>query len=187
LTQTQFPELRSDARGAFELHLYAEKRDAGHTTVEVASRGCSANTSFDVEATRFPAEACDAVDKPAPTGSAGADSYAQLVTADQPAAYWRFEEAGGSTTTGLDGRQASLSDGATLGQPGALSGSRAVLLDGQNARIDIPDFNFEGDFTIEAWIRFCGEFIGFQDGLVGQGSPGARHQLLRMARTTVGR
>ena len=71
-----------------------------------------------------------------------------------------------------------LVNGAVLGEPGFLGGSRSVLLI-ENPEppdiggwVDLPDLELDEDFTIEAWYRFCGEFIWFQDALVGQGEEG---------------
>jgi hypothetical protein len=62
-------------------------------------------------------------------GSASVDSYSQSVLADNPIAYWRFDEAPGSTTvadaTG-HGYSGTLQGGVTLGATGAVSGNSAA-------------------------------------------------------------
>ena len=67
-------------------------------------------------------------------------------------------------------------------------GSRAILLDDDAGDwsdwLNIPNVELPADFTIEAWYRFCGEYIYFQDAIVGQGGPGADINFLEW-RTTV--
>src|SRR5687767_8014938 len=49
-TEADFPELRSDIRGAFQLHLYAARADVGKTRFTLTGGGCSAAHDFEVPA-----------------------------------------------------------------------------------------------------------------------------------------
>jgi hypothetical protein len=148
----------------------------GQSSVELSGGGCSAAQSFDVPAHWFPEADCVATDDPAESET---DSeYAAAVAAAEPMSYWRFEEADGSETSNEAGAAGSLENDVQLGQPGFRDGSRSALLV-ENAMpgdiggwIDIPDLELAADFTIEAWYRFCGEFMWFQDAIVGQGEEG---------------
>ncbi|MCC5805877.1 MAG: right-handed parallel beta-helix repeat-containing protein [Opitutales bacterium] len=88
-----------------------------------------------------------------------AGSYADLILADSPAAYWRLnEEAGTQAADSAGEAHATYSSGVTRGVPGppALGeDSRAALFDGSSGSVDTP-FAFNpsaGSFTLEAWVR----------------------------------
>ena len=90
-------------------------------------------------------------------------SYAQAVLADGPAAYWRLDEASGSTAgDATGGPNAGVIPGVVgLGQPGALAdGNTAVQFNGSDAsRIAVPGtsrlsaINGTSALTMEAWIN----------------------------------
>lgn len=87
--------------------------------------------------------------------------YQSTVLADSPKAYYRFDEASGTTATdssgnGFNGTYAS--SGVTLAQPGALTGDSdtAVLLDGLAGQMTCPaGLNTAGwsAFTVEVWLN----------------------------------
>jgi Concanavalin A-like lectin/glucanases superfamily len=176
LTEADFPELRSDVRGAFEIHLYASRADIGASKLEVSGGGCVASYDFEVSADRFPEADCEAAEATTPTGSDAADAYARSVLDDGPLTYWRFEESTGSPEDSVNGASAEMVGSPHLGEPGFVTGSRSILLDDDDGDwsdwLDIPNIELVADFTIEAWYRFCGEFVWFQDALIGQGGPG---------------
>lgn len=173
-TEADFASLRSDVRGAFEIHMFANRENIGPSEVEFAGGGCTATLEFVVREEAFPVAACDKIDEPPVSGSEAADAYAAAVLDDDPLAYWRFEEEGGrSVADSAGGEDGELVVDATLGQPGFIDGSRAVLLFGGEDWVDVPDLQLSGDFTIEGWLRFCGENIGNADVFVGQAGLGA--------------
>ncbi len=94
----------------------------------------------------------------APDGAS--DSYATVVLADLPLAYWRLDETAGTIAVDATGNgHSGLYSGAvTLGVPGALAGdpSTAVDFDGTNGMITLASgFDFVGTaaFSLEAWVR----------------------------------
>ncbi|MBI1368716.1 MAG: DUF1553 domain-containing protein [Planctomycetes bacterium] len=129
---------------------------------------------------------------------AAAQHYADLVAADGPVAWYRFEEDKGANRI-LNDRHTLLADrgdgqtvdGVVLGISGAQPGNgfprfddqnRAALFDGQGSRIVIDDpgdkspFDFDnGDtITLEAWVdlqRFSGSQILY---IVGKGRTGRK-------------
>ncbi len=91
------------------------------------------------------------------TGSVG---YAQQVTADGPANYWRLGETSGTTATDqIASNNASYQGGFTLNQTGALTGSGdtnpAVALNGSTGYAQAGSaVSFgSGNFTVEAWVK----------------------------------
>jgi len=180
-TEVDFPELRTDIRGAFLLHLFAQRKDIGDTTFTVTDGQCIAETDFTTPADRFPEVECTP-EVAAPGANDASDEYASLVSEESPISYWRFEETPGDEIRNSDGAAAEPFNDVVLGQPGFIEGSRSALLVESVAEdesgtdvggwLDIPDLELAGDFTIEAWYRFCGEFIWAQDALVGQGGEG---------------
>jgi len=172
-TEAELPALRSDVRGAFRLHLYSERKDIGTNMLTFAGGGCEVSTVFELPAEVFPAAECDVLDAPAASGGEPADAYASAIAADEPFSYWRFEEETGNPTDTVSGDEASLRGSPILAQPGVVGGSRSVLLNKDGDYVDIPDIVLEADFTIEAWYRFCGNWIWWQDAIVGQAGPGA--------------
>ena len=86
-----------------------------------------------------------------------AQSYADRILADNPFAYYRFDESGGTQATDSSGneRHGTYMGGVDLGQTSATEqlGS-AMLLDGESGFVQLGPLNFEADaFTIEAWIN----------------------------------
>jgi hypothetical protein len=174
LIEDQLPELHSDVRGAFEAHLSAERGDVGVAEFEVSDGECAAATIVETPAEVFPVE-CATDDKPAASGGAASEAYATDVLADGPLRYWRFEEADGTELADeVGGGPATLVGDGTLGQPGFLDGSRAVLLqpDAAGDWLAIPALELERDFTVEGWIRLCGDRVTNRDALVGQAGEG---------------
>ena len=164
------PQLRTDARGRFEwTNVRPTREDVGLNQIEVEAGSCTSAFEMDVSSDLFDAP-CPA--GTAPGTSAGESPYASAVLADQPLHYWRFEETGGVDAADTAGpRAAAYVGGPALGQPGAMEGSLAILLDGDDDWVDIADLTLAGDFTIEAWIFLCEE-ISDVDVLVGQGRAG---------------
>jgi hypothetical protein len=86
--------------------------------------------------------------------------YAQLVLSDMPLAYYRLDEASGSTVHDLsgNGNDATYVGGVTPGAPGAVAGDpdTAATFDGSTGYIDAGNiFAFPGNdpFSLEAWVR----------------------------------
>ena len=86
-------------------------------------------------------------------------SYVDLVRADHPVSYWRFDERDPSPSAhdGVGQVDASLRGGVTLGAAGALAGdsNRAFAFDGSTGLVVGPDvYAFDGThpFTVEVWI-----------------------------------
>lgn len=83
--------------------------------------------------------------------------YEQEVLADKPSAFYTLDETSGASGTSIvGGPEARLVGGITFGAPGAVQGSRAVVLDGDSGRIELGDaFAFGGStsFSIELWVN----------------------------------
>jgi subtilisin len=84
-------------------------------------------------------------------------SYRDTVLVDQPRAYWRLNEAGGSTAYDASGNAVSAGyQGAQSGAAGALGSDteRAATFDGDDhvAAGDRFDFSGTAPFSLEAWI-----------------------------------
>ncbi len=96
------------------------------------------------------------------TFTAPADSYAQYVLGDNPSAYWRLNEAGGSVLKdyagGLDGTYASTVGLGVAGAPG-LAPDTAAHFPGEgnpvpNAVVPFsPTLNPQGPFSLEFWVK----------------------------------
>jgi hypothetical protein len=86
-------------------------------------------------------------------------AYKQAVLADSPGAYWRLDEASGSTAVDQIGAHpGTYRNGPALGRPGALAGdtSTSVALDGLDDSIRVGDGGGSGGATgmaVEAWVR----------------------------------
>lgn len=101
-------------------------------------------------------------------GTARAATYAEAVSADNPIAYWRLDEAGGSSpdVATNSGSLSASGNGVYLGaplrqQPGTLAGSAdpAVAFDGLVQKLDVPyqaALNPSGRLTVELWVRLGG-------------------------------
>lgn len=80
-------------------------------------------------------------------------------------AYWKFDAGSGSR----------VQDSSGNGNDGTIQGAtwttgrfgKALAFDGKDDWLDIPDLRFDGDFTIEAWVKLTGT-IGSADAIVGQ-------------------
>ena len=178
---SDFPDLEADVRGVFEQHLFAARKDIGDATFTVTDGSCIAQTDFTTPADRFPEVDCTPEEPATDVDLTASEDYEAMVSADEPLSYWRFEEESGDQTENTDGVAAVPMNEVVLGQPGFIEGSRSVLLvewtqevQGSDVGgwLDIPEIELDEDFTIEAWYRFCGEFIWFQDVLVGQDGDG---------------
>ncbi|MDQ6672251.1 MAG: right-handed parallel beta-helix repeat-containing protein [Chloroflexota bacterium] len=95
---------------------------------------------------------------PAAAASVPAQSYKRTVLNDQPVAYWRLDEASGTTASDASGHghNGTIGSGVDLGETGALSGDpdKAVGFDGQTGSIRTQTSISVGtDFTIEAWVK----------------------------------
>jgi hypothetical protein len=164
------PQLRTDVRGRFMwTNVRPSREDIGLNQIEVAAGSCTAAFELAVPANLFD-ELCPTATLPGT--SSGETKYAQAVLADRPLHYWRFEETDGVEAADTAGLHAAAYSGRpALGQPGAIEGSLAILLDGDDDWVDVADLTLAGDFTIEAWIFLCEE-ISDVDVLVGQGRAG---------------
>jgi hypothetical protein len=89
------------------------------------------------------------------TFSAG---YAQLIAADSPMLYYRFDEVSGTLVADSsgNGRTGTYVNGVQLAKQGALAGSSdtSVSLDGSNDYISLPSGfqSFPNGFTYELWV-----------------------------------
>ena len=86
------------------------------------------------------------------------DSYSTAVLADEPIAYWRFDEASGTIAHDeVGGHDGTYTGGCTLGVPGALtSPDTAFELDGSTCYVEVGDQLSLGGasaFTIELWAN----------------------------------
>jgi hypothetical protein len=139
----------------------------------------------------------DAARRPAagdPTPLATASSYAQVVLAKKPVAYWRLGEAGGPDALDHTGNG---HEGAYRGTPafrerGAIEGDpdTAVKLDGRCSYVEIPNHEAFSQptsgngLTVEAWVRpDVLEFEGETDDpyvfWLGKGEPNQQEWALR--------
>lgn len=113
----------------------------------------------------------------------GATGYAAIVLADAPLAYWRLDEAAGTTLHEVvKGRHGTLVGKATLATLGAVSdGNPSITFGATAARIDVGDhFDFDFDngkpFTFEAWVKgkASNDVVAFLvKATPGNGNPGS--------------
>lgn len=171
LTQATNPALRTDIRGRVLFQLDPTRDDVGTATIAAAAGGCTASSSHEVLEAMFPPR-CP-VTEPVASGGAGSTAYEARIRADDPIAYWRFEEDEGPIAEAAVGRAAAIQGNPALGQAGPIPGSRAIGLDGDGDWVDVPDLELAGDFTIEGWVWFCENDISGDDALAGNpdGSP----------------
>ncbi len=87
-------------------------------------------------------------------------AYAQAVLADDPIAYWRFDETSGVTARDFSGHghDATYIGGVHLAAAGAIAGDSdpAATFDGATGYVDAGNnFAFPGSapFSVEAWVR----------------------------------
>lgn len=85
---------------------------------------------------------------------ATAVSYSAEVLADNPIAYWRFEETSGTTAADSAGSHDGTFTGVALGQASAFANlGNAGGFDGTNSFVSVPALGTVGNLTIEAWVN----------------------------------
>ncbi|MCI0583946.1 MAG: LamG domain-containing protein [Chloroflexi bacterium] len=167
-SQTTNPALRTDVRGVVLFGLGAGREDIGTSTVTLSAGGCTASASIVIDASAFP-PACPAE---SPVAGPAGDAYRAGVLADEPIAYWRFEDVEGPILAAEVGDPAALIGNGVLGQAGAMAGSAALGLRGEGG-VAITPLPLARDFTVEAWMLLCEDGIDAGDGLFAssEGSP----------------
>jgi hypothetical protein len=105
-------------------------------------------------------------------------AYRDQVVADGAVAYWRLDEASGTTAVDvIGGKNGTISGGVTLGQPGALAdGNQAMRFDGSTGKIvTASPIALPVACTLELWIKSAatnanvgvfGNRFTVQDGIV---------------------
>ena len=88
-------------------------------------------------------------------------SYADVVLADAPLAYWRLGESGGTQMGdgSGSGAQGAYTGGVTLGAPGALAtdADTAADFDGVSGTASVPlDLSPRSALTLEFWLKWTG-------------------------------
>lgn len=89
----------------------------------------------------------------------GGGSYADVVAADSPFAWWRFEETSGSTTADEQGNHDGAVTGADLTATGASGTGSAASFDGVDDNIDVGTLGtfgsqMNGGITLEVWLKW---------------------------------
>ena len=166
LTQADEPAMRTDVRGVLLYRLFPGRENIGTARMTLSAGGCEASTQLELLESRFP-PACPAGD-PVASGGPASDGYEDLVLADAPIAYWRFEEGAGPLAVATVGQGGAIQGNGVFGQAGAIPGSRALGLDGDGDWVNIIDLELPADFTIEGWISFCDNEISQEDSLFSQ-------------------
>jgi hypothetical protein len=97
-------------------------------------------------------------------------AYADEVLADNPVAYYRFEESTGTTAADstANANNGTYVNGALLNQASATNLGRAVLLDGVSAYIDTPN-TVGGNFSLELWLKTTAPSLGGSQAYQGNG------------------
>jgi len=118
--------------------------------VVTTSAGLGACGRFDFESVAARADG--------PAAGDASSGYRAIVLADQPAAYWRFEEPSGTTALDEIGNAHPGTFGGVIARvPGVLAdGSTGALFDGTTTRLTIGDaFGFGGTspYSIEMWVE----------------------------------
>jgi hypothetical protein len=139
--------LPAAARAAFDLNLADFRNDPQQMNVGIISTSSrvDAYNFLSVTGTGFP-----------PPGS-----YAAMVLADNPTAYWDLDDTGGTAYDLTGGNNGTLFGGVTTGQPGALvnePGNAAMSFNGSDGKIDVPwaaELN-SVPFTVELWAQATG-------------------------------
>jgi len=87
-------------------------------------------------------------------GNAALAAYAAEVLADNPVAYYRFEETSGSTANDATGNSNDgiYMNGVVLNQPGAANLGKAATFDGIDDYVSTPR-TVSTNFTLELWIK----------------------------------
>ena len=97
--------------------------------------------------------------------------YWEAVLADNPVAYWRFEETDGTTAfdSSGNGLHGTYVGGVTLGIPGVLDDepNQSIVLDGSTGYINVPPNSrlnrLRNNFTIEGWVKNGGMRVSTRD------------------------
>lgn len=128
--------------------------------------------------------------------------YRQAVLDDDPTAYWRFEEASGTTMASETGTNDGTYDAAVLDQPGFIADTRAIGETSGTAATATLDAPFahgtspsDSAFTVETWVRaatpdatlsayFGGTGSSSNYGIVGRGAGG--HPWVLLASDIIG-
>lgn len=97
-------------------------------------------------------------------------SYAQVVLADNPVAYYRFEETAGTLAADSsgNGNTGEYRNGPTLAQAGAERLGRAVRFDGIDDFVNTPR-SVSGSFTLELWVNTTADSLGGGQAFEGNG------------------
>jgi hypothetical protein len=97
-------------------------------------------------------------------------AYSDEVLADNPVAYYRFEETTGTTAVDstVNANNGTYTNGVLLNQPGAANLGRAVGLDGISNYIDTPN-TVGGNFTLEMWVKTTAASLGGSQAYEGNG------------------
>lgn len=91
----------------------------------------------------------------------GQSSYADVVLADNPVAYYRFEETAGTVAADSsgNGNAGEYLNAPMLGQTGAPRLGRAVRFDGINDYVNTAR-TVAGNFSLELWVNTTAESLG---------------------------
>jgi hypothetical protein len=97
-------------------------------------------------------------------------SYAQVVLADNPIAYYRFEETSGTEAADSsgNGNVGEYRNGPALAQAGAEQLGRAVRFDGIDDFVSTPR-SVAGSFTLELWVNTTANSLGGGQAFEGNG------------------
>ena len=97
-------------------------------------------------------------------------SYADVVLADNPIAYYRFEEASGTVAADSsgNGNAGEYRNAPALAQPGAARLGRAVRFDGIDDFVSTPR-SVAGSFTLELWVNTTAESLAGGQAFEGNG------------------
>jgi len=98
-------------------------------------------------------------------------AYADEVLADNPVAYYRFEETAGTTANDSsgNGNNGTYVNSVLLSQPGFISQfGTSAYFDGLNDYVDTPR-TVAGNFTLEAWINTTAGSLTGSQGFEGNG------------------
>jgi len=95
------------------------------------------------------------------SGVAAPGSYAAMIMADGPTAYWDLDDTGSTAIDLTGGNDGAILGGVTTGQPGALvndPSNRAMSFNGSDGKIDVPwASELNGvPFSVELWAQTTG-------------------------------
>jgi hypothetical protein len=168
VTEADDPAMRTDIRGRFEVGVGFERELTDLVTVTAEAGGCVATATDDRPFVAYPPECVPSAEVD-PSGAARSAAYEELVLADNPLAYWRFEEA--APTADAAGPRSGTFEGPVAPGQAGVAGSVGLLLTGGWLPV-APPIELVRDFTIEAWAFPCGDSVDNADALVGQGGEG---------------